>query len=132
VVSMLASGTFGGLVVSMLASGTLGGLVVSMLASGTFGGLMVSMLASGAQVRGFKPANFWRKNPQHAFLRRESKAFCPMSQPCGIVKEPYDYRGSRKCRLNVIGHFSSIVPPLANRGLSRRLMWSVCGDEGGN
>jgi hypothetical protein len=47
VVSMLPSGTFGGLVVSMLASGTFGGLVVSMLASGTFGGLMVSMLASG-------------------------------------------------------------------------------------
>jgi hypothetical protein len=47
VVSMLASGTFGGLAVSMMASGTFGGLVVSMLASGTFGGLVVSMLASG-------------------------------------------------------------------------------------
>jgi hypothetical protein len=42
-------------VVSMLASGTFGGLVVSMLASGTFGGLVVSMLASGTRVRGFKP-----------------------------------------------------------------------------
>jgi hypothetical protein len=33
-------------VVSMLASGTFGGLVVSMLTCGTFGGLVVSMLAS--------------------------------------------------------------------------------------
>jgi hypothetical protein len=55
VVSMLTSGTFGGLVVSMLASGTFGGLVVSMLTSGTFGGLVVSMLASGTQDRGFAP-----------------------------------------------------------------------------
>jgi hypothetical protein len=61
-------------VVSMLASGT-GGLVVSMLASGT-GGLVVSMLSSGTQDRG-------RKNPQHAFLRKGSKAVCPVSQICG-------------------------------------------------
>jgi hypothetical protein len=39
-----------------------------------FGGLVVSMLASGTQVRGFG-----RKNPQHAFLRRGSKAVGPMS-----------------------------------------------------
>jgi ABC-type uncharacterized transport system permease subunit len=55
VVSMLASGIFGGLVVSMLASGTFGGLAVSMLASGIFGGLVVSMLPSGTQERGFAP-----------------------------------------------------------------------------
>jgi hypothetical protein len=42
-------------VVSMLASGTFGGLVVSMLASDTFGSLVVSMLASGTQDRGFAP-----------------------------------------------------------------------------
>jgi hypothetical protein len=42
-------------VVSMLASGTFGGLVVSMLASGTFRGLVVSMLASDTQGRGFAP-----------------------------------------------------------------------------
>jgi hypothetical protein len=47
------------------------------------------------------------------------------------VKEPYNYRGSRSCRLNLIGHFSPIVPPLANRGLSFHLMWSASGDEGG-
>ena len=45
-----------------------------------FGGLVVSVLASGTQDRGFKPG---RKNPQHAFLRKGSKAVCPMSQICG-------------------------------------------------
>jgi hypothetical protein len=27
---------------------------------------------------------FERKNPQHAFLRKGSKAFCHMSQICGM------------------------------------------------
>jgi hypothetical protein len=58
----------------MLASGTFGGLVVSMLASGTFGGLVVSMLASGTQDRGRSRRFFGRKIPQHAFLRKGSKA----------------------------------------------------------
>jgi hypothetical protein len=101
VVSMLASGTFGGIVVSMLASGTFGGLVVSMQASGTFGGLVVSMLASGnprSRVHSRpKPSDFFgQKNPQHAFLRRVSKAVCPISQICGMSKNPITYRGSRK------------------------------------
>jgi hypothetical protein len=47
-----------------------------------FGGLVVSMLASGTRP---KPSDFsGRKNPQHAFLRRGSKAVCPMSQFCGM------------------------------------------------
>jgi hypothetical protein len=46
-----------------------------------FGGLMVSMLASGTQNRGFAPG---RKNPQQAFLRKGSKAVCPMSQIWGM------------------------------------------------
>jgi uncharacterized membrane protein YqiK len=44
-----------------------------------FSGLVVSMLASGTQVRGFNPDFSGEKNPQHAFLRRGSKAVCPMS-----------------------------------------------------
>jgi hypothetical protein len=43
------------------------------------------MLASRIQVRGFepKPSDFsGRKNSQHAFLRRGSKAVDPMSQIC--------------------------------------------------
>jgi hypothetical protein len=39
---------------------------------------------------------FGRKNPQHAFLRKGSKAICPMSQICGMSKNPIIYRGSRK------------------------------------
>jgi hypothetical protein len=47
-----------------------------------------SVLAFGTQVRGFKPGQSRRifkgeKNPQHAFLRRGSKAVCPMSQIFG-------------------------------------------------
>ena len=43
-----------------------------------------SVLAFGTQIHGFKPARSRRifqgeKNPQHAFLRRGSKAVCPMS-----------------------------------------------------
>jgi hypothetical protein len=53
-----------------------------------FCGLAVSMLASGTQDRGLKPGRsfqiFEQKNPQHAFLRRGSKAVCPMSQICGM------------------------------------------------
>ena len=48
-----------------------------------------SVLAFGTQVRGFKPGRSRRifkgeKNLQHAFLRRGSKAVCPMSQICGM------------------------------------------------
>jgi hypothetical protein len=42
-----------------------------------FGGLVVSMLVSDNEA-------VERKNPQHAFLRRGSKAVCPMSQICGM------------------------------------------------
>jgi hypothetical protein len=45
-----------------------------------FGGLVVSMLASGSN----QAEAVWRKNEQHAFLRRGSKAVCPMSQICGM------------------------------------------------
>jgi hypothetical protein len=31
---------------------------------------------------------FGRNNPQQAFLRRGSKAVCPMSQLCGMLKNP--------------------------------------------
>jgi hypothetical protein len=48
-----------------------------------FGGLGVSVLASGsnpAEAVGF----YGWKNPQHAFLRKGSKAAGPMSQICGM------------------------------------------------
>jgi hypothetical protein len=65
-----------------------------------FGGLVVNMLASGTQDRGFAPGRsrriFRAKIPQHAFLRKGSKAVCPMSQICGMSKNPIIYRESRK------------------------------------
>jgi hypothetical protein len=36
------------------------------------------------------------------------------------------------CRLNLIGHFSPIIPPFGDRGLSCRLTWSASGDYGEN
>jgi hypothetical protein len=58
----------------------------------SFGGLLVTMLAYGTQDCGFKPGraigHFGRKNPQHAFLQRGSKAICPLSQLCGRLKNP--------------------------------------------
>jgi hypothetical protein len=44
------------------------------------------------KIAGSNPAEavgfFGRQNPQHAFLRRGSKAVCPMSQLCGMLKNP--------------------------------------------
>jgi hypothetical protein len=53
-----------------------------------------------------------RKIPQHAFLRRASKAVCPMSciTEC---KRTQNWRGSRHFLQNSFGHFSPIVPPSA-------------------
>jgi hypothetical protein len=52
-----------------------------------FGGLVVSMLASGTRDRGFEPGQsrrIFRAKKSTAFLRRGSKAICPMSQICGM------------------------------------------------
>jgi hypothetical protein len=47
---------------------------------------VVSMLVP--EFAGSNPAEavgfFWRKNPQHAFLRRRSQIICPMSQLWGM------------------------------------------------
>jgi hypothetical protein len=87
-----------------------------------FGGLLVSMLVSGTQVRGFKPGRSRRIFREKIILSMPSfGGEVKLSVPCrsfAAVKESYNYRGSRNCRLNLIGHFSPIVPPLANRGLS--------------
>jgi hypothetical protein len=52
-------------------------------------GLSNRLSTFGTQVRGFKPAEavgFLRvnKNPQHAFLRRGSKAACKRSLKCNV------------------------------------------------
>jgi hypothetical protein len=49
------------------------------------------MLPSGTQVYRVQTEAvgfFGRQNPQHAFLRRGSKAVCPMSQFRGMLKNP--------------------------------------------
>jgi hypothetical protein len=54
-----------------------------------------SCVLSGTQDRGFKPGRsrriFLAKNPQHASLRRGSKFVYPMSQICGMLKNPAIY-----------------------------------------
>jgi hypothetical protein len=75
-----------------------------------------SVLAFGTQVRGLKPGRTRRifkgekKNPQHAFLRRGSKAGCPMSR-FTACKRTQKWRGSRHFGEKFLGHFSPIVPP---------------------
>jgi hypothetical protein len=84
----------------------------------------VSTLASGTQVRGFEPSQshriFGRKNHQRAFLRRGSKTVSPMSQLCGMLKNP-TITVEVAIDANSISHFSPIVLPFSARGLSRYL-----------
>jgi hypothetical protein len=80
-----------------------------------FGGLEVACWplvpkfvdSNAAKAVGF----FGRKNPQHAFLWRGSKAVCPMSRftACKRTQEWW----SRHFWQNSLGHFSPIVPPSA-------------------
>jgi hypothetical protein len=99
---------------------------------------VLSMLASGTRVRRFKPGR----------SRRIFRAKKILSMPSfrGEVKSSVPCRSFAACkkksltisvevvivRLNLIGHFSPIIPPFTNRGLSRRLTWSASGDDGGN
>jgi hypothetical protein len=101
-----------------------------------FGGLMVCMLAPGKQVRGFKAG---RSRP--IFRAKKSPACLPLegvkqqSVPCrrfSACKKPLQFPWKLQCRLNLIGHFSPLIPPFADRGLSCRLTWSASGDDGGN
>jgi hypothetical protein len=47
------------------------------------------------------------------------------------VKEPNNFMEVGLSGKIFTGHFSSILPPFANRGLSRRLAWSASGDKRG-
>jgi hypothetical protein len=62
----------------------------------------------------------------------EVKPSVPCRRFAACKKKTYNFRGCRDCRLNLIGHFSPIIPSFTDRGLSRRLMWSASGDGGGN
>jgi hypothetical protein len=52
--------------------------------------------------------NIWEnffQNPQHAFLRKGSKAVCPMSHICGMLKKPV-ITWNLGHRQKFVGHFS--------------------------
>jgi len=86
-----------------------------MNSNGGFGGLVVSALASGTQ--------------DHAFLRRGSKAVCPMSHICGMLKTPGNYVEVGFSR-RILSAISRPFLFLATRGLSCRLTWSASGVDG--
>jgi hypothetical protein len=93
-----------------------------------FGGLEVACWPLVPKFAGSNPTEvvgfFGRKNRQHGFLRRGSKAVCPMS--CFTTcKRTQKRRGSHHFRQNSLGHFSPIVPPFA-AGFA-----SVASDAGG-
>ena len=59
------------------------------------------MLAFGTRP---KPSNFsGRKNPQYAFLRKGTKAVCPMSHICGVNPKLYAWKS--QLSVEVTGHF---------------------------
>jgi hypothetical protein len=62
-----------------------------------------------------KPSDFFgRKNLQHAFLRKGSKAVCPMSQICGMLKNPViTWKLGHRQNLSAISR--PIFPPYATR-----------------
>jgi hypothetical protein len=64
---------------------------------------------------------FGRKNPQLAFNRGVGVQPSVLCRSFSACKNPYNYRGSRSCKLNSLGHFSPIVLPFPARGLSRHL-----------
>jgi hypothetical protein len=100
--------------------------------SSAFVGLVVSMLPSGTQVSGFKRGRsrriFRAKISSTCLPSEGSKAVRPMLQLCGMLK-PLQFPWKSHYRLNLIGHFSPIIPPFAYRGPSRRLTWSPSGDD---
>jgi hypothetical protein len=73
---------------------------------------------------------FGRKYPQHAFLRKGSKAICPMSQICGMLKNPVI-----TWKLGHMQNSPAISRPissLANRLSDACVAWSASGVDGRN
>jgi hypothetical protein len=81
-----------------------------------FGGLEVACWPLVPKFAGSNPAEtvgfFGRKNSQHAFLRRGSKAVC-LTSSFTACKRTHKWRGSLHFRQNSLGHFWPIVPPSA-------------------
>jgi hypothetical protein len=100
-----------------------------------FSGLVVHTLVSGTQVRGFEPSQspwiFGRKILSMPSFGGEVKpsVSCRSFAAC---KKPLHFWWKSHCRLNLISHFSPIIPPFTDRGHSCHLTWSTSGDERGN
>jgi hypothetical protein len=119
---MLLTG-FGGLAVSMLASGTQVRRSRRIFPAGKIHSLQYDTIQTTIespipehwstryeQIFLKKPSDFFgRKNPQHAFLRKGSKAVCSVSQ------NPVGLRGSRIPQAKLFGRFTLEVPSFANR-----------------
>jgi hypothetical protein len=97
-------------------------------------GLVVSMLAYGIQYRGFKTGRSLRIFSGEKILSMPSFGgeVKPSAPVLRQVKEPYNDVEVAFVRLNLTGHFTSIIPPFANIGFPRHLTWSASGDEWGN
>jgi hypothetical protein len=80
---------------------------------------VVSMLASGTQVRGFTPGRslpiFRAKKKIHSMpsFGGKVKPSVP-SRRFAACKRTLQFPWKSNCRLNLIGHFSPIVPPFAS------------------
>ena len=77
---------------------------------------------------------FGQKNPQHAFLRRGSKAVCPMSQICGMLKTPGNYVevgfSGKICR-PFLACFRSLLSEGSHVAWCRAPLGSTVGTKGG-
>ena len=97
---------------------------------------MVSMLASGTQDRGFDPGRNRR-----IFRAKKSTACPPLGGGSKAVSHVTDLRGmsknpgftwKSKSQAKLTGHFSSVIPSFADRGLSCRLHVEAPRGESGN
>ena len=97
---------------------------------------MVSMLASGTQDRGFDPGRSRR-----IFRAKKSTACPPWGGGNKAVSHVADLRGmsknpgftwKSKSQAKLTGHFSPVIPPFADRGLSCRLHVEAPTGESGN
>ena len=97
------------------------------------------LVISGTQDCGFKPGRRCsifqaKKNSQHAFLRRGSKAVCPMSQIRGMLKTPGNYVEvgfpGQICR-PFCAHFRSSLPGGSHVAWRGAPLGSTGGTKGG-
>jgi hypothetical protein len=95
---------------------------------------VVSMLTSGTQDRGFAPGrsrrNFRAKNPQHAFLRKGSKAFAPCRRFAACKRSLNDVKRSHFGKIT--RPFSPTVPSFATRSACVDGDVEASGGESGN